>query len=52
LIATSLDDIKYALFTGIEIIAAGAKDTAAGISQTKIGVQKLNEAAENLKAIA
>lgn len=33
-------------------IASGAKETAAGISQTKIGVQKLNEAAENLKAIA
>ena len=33
-------------------IATGAKETAAGISQTKIGVQKLNETAENLKAIA
>ena len=33
-------------------IATGAKETAAGISQTKIGVQKLNEAAVSLKAIA
>ncbi len=33
-------------------IAVGAKDTAAGISQTKIGVQSLNQAAESLKAIA
>jgi len=32
-------------------IAGGARETAAGISQTKIGVQSLNEAAENLKAI-
>ncbi|MFA6311058.1 MAG: methyl-accepting chemotaxis protein [Sterolibacterium sp.] len=33
-------------------IASGAKETAAGICQTKAGVQSLNEAAENLKAIA
>jgi methyl-accepting chemotaxis protein len=33
-------------------IATGAKETAAGISQAKIGVQKLNEAAVSLKAIA
>lgn len=33
-------------------IAIGARETAQGISQTKIGVQKMNEAAENLKAIA
>lgn len=33
-------------------IASGAKETAAGISQTKVGVKSLNEAAENLKAIA
>ena len=33
-------------------IATGARETAAGISQTKIGVQKMTEAAENLKAIA
>jgi methyl-accepting chemotaxis protein len=33
-------------------IANGAKETAAGISQAKIGVKKMNEAAENLKAIA
>jgi len=33
-------------------IASGAKETAAGISQTKAGVQSLNEAAGNLKAIA
>jgi CHASE3 domain sensor protein len=38
--------------TATNTIAAGAKETVAGISQTKIGVQKLNEAAENLKAIA
>ncbi len=33
-------------------IATGARETAAAIGQTKIGVQTLNEAAENLKAIA
>jgi methyl-accepting chemotaxis protein len=33
-------------------IASGARETAAGISQTKIGVQKLNEAAVSLKAIS
>ena len=33
-------------------IAIGARETAQGIGQTKIGVQKMNEAAENLKAIA
>ncbi len=33
-------------------IADEAKETAAGICQTKVGVQSLNEAAENLKAIA
>jgi methyl-accepting chemotaxis protein len=33
-------------------IAIGAKETAAGISQTKIGVQKLNETAASLMAIA
>ena len=33
-------------------IASGARETAAGISQTKVGVQSLNEAAGNLKAIA
>ncbi len=32
-------------------IASGSKETAAGIGQTRIGVQKLNEAAGNLKAI-
>ncbi len=32
-------------------INAGSKETAAGLTQTKIGVQKLNEAAQNLKAI-
>ena len=32
-------------------ISSGAKETAAGIGQTKIGVQNLNNAAENLKAI-
>jgi len=32
-------------------IAAGAKETVAGIGQTKAGVQILNNAAENLKAI-
>jgi hypothetical protein len=32
--------------------ATGAKETVAGISQTKIGIQKLNEAAEKLKSIA
>ncbi len=32
-------------------IASGARETAAGISQTKIAVQRMNEAAENLKAI-
>jgi methyl-accepting chemotaxis protein len=32
-------------------IAAGAKETAASICQTKVGVQNLNQAAENLKAI-
>ncbi len=30
-------------------INAGSKETAAGISQTKIGVQRLNEAAQGLK---
>lgn len=33
-------------------IAMGTKETAAGITQTKIGVQELNKSAENLKAIA
>ena len=33
-------------------IATGARETAAGISQTKIGVQKMTEAADNLRAIA
>ena len=33
-------------------IASGAKETAAGIAQTKVGVQSLNEAAASLKAIA
>lgn len=32
-------------------IASGAKETVAGIGQTKIGVLNLNNAAENLKAI-
>ena len=32
-------------------IAAGSKETVTGIGQTKIGVQNLNNAAENLKAI-
>ena len=29
----------------------GARDTAAGIVQTKIGIEQLNNAAENLKQI-
>ncbi len=29
----------------------GAKETAVGITQTKVGTQKLNEAALNLKAV-
>lgn len=33
-------------------IATGSRETAAGISQTKIGVQKMTEAAQNLRAIA
>ncbi|MBI5179171.1 MAG: CHASE3 domain-containing protein [Nitrospinae bacterium] len=32
-------------------INTGSKETAAGLVQTKVGVQKLNEAAQNLKAM-
>lgn len=32
-------------------INAGAKETASGITQTKVGIQKLNEAAQDLKAM-
>ncbi len=35
----------------VSSIASGAKTTASGISYTKTGVQKLNKAAERLKAI-
>ncbi len=37
--------------SAITNINTGSKETAAGLTQTKIGVQKLNEAAQNLKAI-
>ena len=30
-------------------INVGAKETASGITQTKVGIQKLNEAAQDLK---
>ncbi|TBR21379.1 MAG: chemotaxis protein, partial [Candidatus Nitrosotenuis sp.] len=35
----------------IASINTGSKETAAGLTQTKVGVQKLNEAAQNLKAM-
>ena len=40
------------LLDGNRALARGESETAAGIAQTKVGVQSLNEAAENLKAIA
>jgi methyl-accepting chemotaxis protein len=39
------------IINAIGNINTGTKETAAGISQTKIGVQKLSEAAQNLKAM-
>jgi len=35
----------------MNIINQGASQTASGITQTKVGIQKLNEAAQDLKAI-
>lgn len=37
--------------SAINTINTGSKETAAGLTQTKIGVQKLNEAAQNLNAM-
>ncbi len=37
--------------SAINEINTGSKETAAGLTQTKIGVQKLNEVAQNLKAM-
>ncbi|MBI4827909.1 MAG: methyl-accepting chemotaxis protein [Nitrospinae bacterium] len=37
--------------TAIASINQGAKETAEGLTQTKIGIQKLNESAQSLKAI-
>ena len=37
--------------SAISNINTGSKETAAGLTQTKVGVQKLNEAAQNLKGM-
>jgi len=36
----------------MNIINSGAKETASGINQTKVGTQLLNDAAQNLKALS
>ena len=50
--ARQQSEASLQIVDAITTITAGANGTAAGLSQTKEGVRQLNEAAENLQAIA